>query len=276
MTDPSPTGSAAPSPSESPARPHTLAGQHALVTGAGRGIGAAIALSLAQQGMALTLVARSDEQLLSTARACGAAGSPSVATEALDLADRDQLAELCETVAVGCDVLINNAGVAPSAPLSQTDDDLFDDTIELNARVPFALCRAALPAMAERSWGRVVNVASTAALEGFPYTSAYVASKHALLGLTRALSAEIAARWKDADLTINAVCPGFVDTDIVAQAAADIAAVSSLDEEAAKARLASLNPSGRLLSAEEVAAAVLALVAEQPGTSRGVALRLGD
>ena len=263
---------------------HSLAGRHALITGAGRGIGAAIAQALAAQGMALTLVARSDDQLQATAQACTAAsaaagtaaGSPSVATEVIDLCHRDQLAELCESVAVSCDVLINNAGVAPSAPLAQTDDALFDQTLELNARAPFALCRAAMPAMAERGWGRVVNVASTAALEGFPYTSAYVASKHALLGLTRALSAEIAARWKDADLTINALCPGFVDTDIVARAAKDIAAVSSLDEEAAKERLASFNPSGRLLSVDEVAAAVLALVAEQPGTSRGVALRLGD
>lgn len=256
--------------------PTPLAGRHALVTGAGRGIGAAIAAALAGRGLALTLVARSEEQLRTSAAACAAAGSPSVACEVVDLADRDQLAELCDTVAVGCDVLINNAGVAPSAPLEQTDDDLWDDTHELNVRAPFALCRAALPGMAERSWGRVVNLASTAALEGFAYTAAYVASKHALLGLTRALSAEVATRWRHADLTVNAVCPGFVDTDIVARAARDIAAVSTLDEAGARARLASLNPSGRLLSADEVAAAVLTLVAEQPGASRGEALRLGD
>ncbi|MFT7464334.1 MAG: 3-hydroxybutyrate dehydrogenase [Pseudohongiellaceae bacterium] len=253
-----------------------LSGRHALITGAGRGIGAAIAKALAERGAALTLVARSEAQLQTSAALCERLGSPSVAIEVIDLADRDQLAELCESVAVGCDVLINNAGVAPSATLVKTDDDLWDDTHEINARAPFALCRAALPAMAERGWGRVVNVASTAALEGFAYTSAYVASKHALLGLTRALSAEAAARWRDADLTCNAVCPGFVDTDIVAQAAKDIAAVSSLDEQAAREKLAALNPSGRLLSPEDVAAAVLALVCEEPGRSHGVALRLGD
>jgi NAD(P)-dependent dehydrogenase (short-subunit alcohol dehydrogenase family) len=251
-----------------------LAGRHALVTGAGRGIGAAIALDLARHGAALTLVARSAEQLQASAAACEGAGSPSVATEVVDLADRDQLAELCESVAVGCDILINNAGVAPGAALAQTDDDLWDDTLELNARAPFALCRAALPDMAERQWGRVVNLASTAALEGFAYTSAYVASKHALLGLTRALSAEVAVRWKDADLTINAVCPGFVDTDILTLAAKNLAAVSRLDESAARERLAALNPSGRLLTPTEVAAAVTAFVIEQPGTSRGTALRM--
>jgi len=251
-----------------------LNGRHALVTGASRGIGAAIAMALSEQGAALTLVARSEEQLLASAAACERRGSSSVATEVVDLADRDQLAELCESVAVGCDILINNAGVAPSAPLAQTDDDLWDDTLELNARAPFALCRAALPGMAERQWGRVVNLASTAALEGFAYTSAYVASKHALLGLTRALSAEVALRWQEADLSINAVCPGFVDTDIVAQAARNLAAMSRLDEPAARERLAALNPSGRLLTPEEVAAAVMAFVLEQPGASHGTALRL--
>ncbi len=253
------------------ARP--LDGRHALVTGAGRGIGRAVALSLASEGAALTLVARSADQLASVEDACLAAGAASVACEAVDLADRDPLAELCETVATGADVLVNNAGVAPSAPLERTDDDLWDDTLELNTFAPFALARAALPGMAERGFGRIVNVASTAALEGYAYTSAYVASKHALLGLTRALSAEAAARWKDADLTVNAVCPGFVDTDIVARSAARIAETTGLDLGAARERLAAMNPSGRLLSPEEVAAAITSLVVERPGRTHGAAVR---
>jgi len=173
---------------------------------------------------------------------------------------------------MSCDVLVNNAGVAPSTPLERTDDDAWDDVLELNVRAPFALCRAALPAMAERRWGRVVNVASTAALAGFPYTAAYVASKHALLGLTRALSAEAGARWKEADLTVNAVCPGFVDTAIVAEAADRITEKTGLPVEVARERMAAMNPGGELLSPERVAEAIVQLVDERPGATRGAAV----
>ena len=254
----------------------TLDGRHALVTGASRGIGLAVARRLASQGAAITLAARSEGQVPAAAAACSDAGSPSVAIEIVDLMDREQLDELAHTVAATADVLVNNAGVAPSAALERSDDDLWDDTLDLDAFAPFALCRAALPAMAERGFGRVVNVASTAALEGFAYTSVYVAAKHALLGLTRALQAEADQRWERADLTINAVCPGFVDTAIVDAAVQRIAASSDLDEPAARQRLAAMNPGGRLLTPDEVAAAGLAFVLESPGSSRGVARRLPD
>lgn len=250
-----------------------LTDRHALVTGAGRGIGLAIATALARQGAALTLSARSADQLACAAAACEAAGSPSVAVEVCDLTDREQLQQLAQ-VAAAADVLINNAGIAPSAPLERSDDELWDLTLGLDAFAPFALCRAALPAMAARGFGRVVNVASSAALEGYAYTSVYVAAKHALLGLTRALSAEASQRWREAELSINAVCPGFVDTDIVANSARRIAASSGLDEQAARARLAAMNPGGRLLSPEEVAACVLSLVLELPASTHGAALRL--
>ena len=253
-----------------------LADQFALVTGAGRGIGRAIALDLASQGAALTLVARNADELAQVEAACREAGAPSVSCEVVDLLDREQLDELAETVAISADVLVNNAGSAPSAPLERTDDDLFDETLDLNLFAPFALSRAALPAMAERGFGRIVNVASTAALEGYAYTSAYVASKHALLGLTRALAAEAAMRWKDADLTVNAVCPGFVDTDIVAKSAERIARTTGIELEEARKRLAAMNPGGRLLTPEEVAASVTALATERPGETNGQALRLGD
>ncbi len=253
-----------------------LSGRHALITGAGRGIGRAISLALAQRGAALTLVARSEEQLAAVKAEAQTAGASSVSCEVVDLLDREQVDELACTVATAADLLVNNAGSAPSVPLERTDDDLFDDTLDLNLFAPFALARAALPAMAERGWGRMVNVASTAALEGYAYTSAYVASKHALLGLTRALSAEAQARWKDADLSINAVCPGFVDTDIVAQSAQRIAQSSGLDLEAAKGRLAAMNPGGRLLSPEDVAQEVCALLCEEPSRSHGRAVRFFD
>ncbi|GJM20655.1 MAG: 3-hydroxyacyl-CoA dehydrogenase [Planctomycetota bacterium] len=253
----------------------TLAGKHVLVTGAGRGIGRATALAFAREGCALTLVARSADALASVATECDAAGALSSGVEALDLCEPDALEELCETLLPHVDVLVNNAGTAPSAALEKTSDDLWDDTLELNLRVPFALCRAALPHMAERGWGRVLNVASTAALEGFAYTSAYVASKHGLLGLTRALAAEAAARWRDADLGIAAVCPGFVDTDIVATSVKRLVDKAGISEADARAKLAAMNAGGELLSPEQVAARLLALAAEQPAVSKGAAVVFG-
>jgi len=170
---------------------------------------------------------------------------------------------------------VNNAGVAPSASLEKTDDVQWDSTFAINVFAPFALSRAALPGMASRGFGRVVNLASTAGLRGFAYTTAYTASKHALLGLTRALDAELRQRAPGRDVTVNAVCPGFVDTDIVRDSARRIAAATGCSEDEARARLGSMNPSGRLLSPEEVAAAVLALVLESPGRTRGAAVELG-
>lgn len=249
-----------------------LAGKHALVTGAGRGIGRAVALELARRGCALTLVARSEDALASVAAECDAAGALSSGVEPVDLCEPGELDELAETLLPHVDVLVNNAGTAPSAALEKTDDDLWDATLELNLRVPFVLCRAALPHMAERGWGRVVNVASTAALEGFAYTSAYVASKHGLLGLTRALAAEAAARWRDADLGVAAVCPGFVDTDIVAASVRRLVEKAGLSEDDARAKLAAMNAGGALLTPEEVAARIVALAAEQPAVSRGAAV----
>jgi len=252
-----------------------LTGRHALVTGAGRGIGRAVALGLARQGAALTLVARDSGELEASAEACRLLGSPSVACESLDLLDREELAQLADSAAVEADVLVNNAGSAPSAPLERTDDDLFDDTLGLNLFAPFALCRAALPAMAARGFGRIVNLASTAALAGFAYTSAYVASKHALLGLTRALAVEARQRWPSADLSVNAVCPGFVDTALLGRAVERLSSASGLSSEAARARLAAMNPGGRLLTPEDVAAAVCGLALERPATSHGRALEFG-
>jgi 3-hydroxybutyrate dehydrogenase len=252
----------------------TLAGRHALVTGAGRGIGLAVAVALAKQGARLTLVGRDARGLEKASAACRQAGSPQAEAVRRDLLDRAQLDALARTAASECDVLINNAGVAPSASLEKTDDVQWDSTFALNVFAPFALTRAALPEMARRGFGRVVNLASTAALHGYAYTSAYTASKHALLGLTRALDAELRQRAPGRDVTVNAVCPGFVDTDIVRDSARRIAAATGVSEAAARERLGSMNPGGRLLRPEEVADAVLALVLESPGRTRGAAVEL--
>lgn len=251
-----------------------LQGRTAVVTGAGRGIGLACALALARQGARVVLVGRDAGTLERASAACRQAGSPQAEFSRRDLTDRAQLDALARGAAAECDILVNNAGAAPSAALERTDDVTWDGTLALNLFAPFALCRAALPGMAARGFGRVVNVASTAALHGYAYTSAYCASKHGLLGLTRALDAELRQRAPGRDVTVNAVCPGFVDTDIVAASARRIAAATGCSEEEARARLGAMNPGGRLLSPEEVAAAVLALVLEAPGRTRGAAVEL--
>lgn len=251
-----------------------LQGRTAVVTGAGRGIGLACALALARQGARVVLVGRDAAVLERASAACRQAGSPQAEFSRRDLGDRAQLDALARGAAAECDILVNNAGVAPSATLERTDDVTWDGTLALNLFAPFALCRAALPGMAARGFGRVVNVASTAALHGYAYTSAYCASKHGLLGLTRALDAELRQRAPGRDVTVNAVCPGFVDTEIVAASARRIAAATGCSEAEARARLGAMNPGGRLLAPEEVAAAVLALVLEAPGRTRGAAVEL--
>jgi len=252
----------------------SLSGRHALVTGAGRGIGLALAVALARQGARLTLVGRDAAALERASAACRKAGSPHAEFSRRDLTDRAQLDALARATAAECDVLVNNAGAAPSATLEKTDNVTWDSTQALNVFAPFALCRAALPEMTRRGFGRVVNLASTAALHGYAYTAAYCASKHALLGLTRALDAELRQRAPGRDVTVNAVCPGFVDTDIVRASARRIAAASGCSEAEARGRLGAMNPGGRLLQPEEVADAVLALVLESPGRTRGAAVEL--
>jgi NAD(P)-dependent dehydrogenase (short-subunit alcohol dehydrogenase family) len=251
-----------------------LSGRSALVTGAARGIGRAIALALAAEGCKLTLVGRHADTLEDTASACRNAGAEDVRCVALDLTDRAALATFCRDEVAAFDVLVNNAGCAPSAPIERHSDEDWDASMELNAYAPFALCRAALPAMVERGRGRIVNIASSAALQGYAFVAGYTASKHALLGLTRALAEELVRRHKDADVTVNAVCPGFVDTEILDETVQRVVKARGCTAEDARASLGKMNKGGRLITPDEVAATVAKLVLEDPGVTRGAAVEL--
>jgi len=225
----------------------TLQGKHAVVTGASRCIGLAIARALRAQGARVTLMAREADALGAAAAELGG----DAAWEAVDVTDADAVAAAFAR-AGAVDILVNNAGQAASAPFGRTDAALWQRMLDVNLTGAYHCIQAALPAMVDAGWGRVVNVASTAGLTGYRYVAAYCAAKHGLVGLTRALALEVASRG----VTVNAVCPGFTDTDIVTDAVANIVRKTGRTADQARAELAAANPQGRLVQPDEVAHAV--------------------
>lgn len=219
------------------------------VTGAGRGIGKAIAETFLKDGWRVWALARNPQTLGSLE---GLGDVRFVPFDAVDPASVLAASQQLLREAGALTALVNNAGIALSAPLHKTTTEEFLRVQAVNVTAPFLLCRELVPSMVKAGHGRVVNIASTAARKGFKYTSAYCASKHALMGLTRALAVELASRG----VTVNAVCPGWTDTDMFQASVSRIAESTGRDASEARAMLEKMNPMGRAVRPEEVAQVV--------------------
>jgi NAD(P)-dependent dehydrogenase (short-subunit alcohol dehydrogenase family) len=244
----------------------SLAGRHAFVTGAGSGIGAAIARALHAAGARVTLTGRREAALREVAD-----GLERAAIAPADLTDRGEIERAFASAreAHGAvDILVNNAGIAPSAPFAKIAPNEWREVMATNCDAVFHCCQSALPDLLATKDGRIITIASTAGLKGYAYTGAYVASKHAVVGLMRALAAEFART----ELTANAICPGFTDTPIVARSAKRIAEKDDRGEEEALAALKRFNPQNRLVLPEEVARAVVWLADPASRSLTGLAL----
>ena len=228
---------------------NSLTGRHALVTGAARGSGAEIARTLAAEGAILTLLGRDREALQRVADSLAGSGHGVVAA---DVASPEAVqAAFAEVRAARgpVAVLVNNAGAAESAPFLKTSFELWQRMLSVNLTGSFLCAQAALPDMLDAGWGRIVNIASTAGQKGYAYVAAYTAAKHGVIGLTRALALEVARKG----ITVNAVCPGYTDTDILRNSVANVVGKTGRSEADALAEFSSVNPQKRIVQPSEVA-----------------------
>jgi NAD(P)-dependent dehydrogenase (short-subunit alcohol dehydrogenase family) len=237
------------------------------VTGAGRGVGRAIARRFARDGHAVALFGRSHGPIREAADELLAAGAEALALTG-DVGSREDVhsaVALTEQRLGPIDVLVNNAGIAESAPFASMDDKLWDRTIATNLTGTYNCMRAIVPGMFERGYGRVINIASTAARVAFPYTAAYVASKHGVLGLTRAVALEAQKHG----VTVNAICPGWLDTKMTAASIARIVEKTGRTPAEARRTLEGMNPQGRLIDPDEVAAVAAYLASAEAAGVNG-------
>lgn len=244
-----------------------LKGCHGLVTGAARGIGAAIARTLAAEGVMLTLLGRNEDTLQELAASLP--GQHGIVVADVSQAGQVEAAfERARAERGPLHILVNNAGQAESAPFNRTGLDLWQRMLAVNLTGTFLCSQAALPDMLTAGRGRIVNIASTAAQKGYAYVSAYVAAKHGVLGLTRSLALEVARKG----ITVNAVCPGYTDTDILRDSIANVVAHTGRSEAQALEAFASGNPQHRIVQPQDVADAVRWLCGEGAAALTGQAI----
>jgi 3-hydroxybutyrate dehydrogenase len=246
----------------------------ALITGGGRGIGRAIALTFAAEGAQVVVAARTVSQVESVSHEITNQFHSRTLAVACDVSNvksvEAMFAQAAEFFGRGPDILVNNAGIAESAPISKTDDELWDRHLAINLSGSFYCTRAALPQMAERAWGRIINIASIAGKTGAPYIAAYSASKHGLLGLTRSTALEMAAKG----ITANAICPGYVDTEMTTRGVENITKKTGRSAEEAMEAIRKMSPQNRLVTSEEVAALALLLASAEGGAINGQAINV--
>ena len=251
--------------------PRFLTGQHAVITGGGHGIGGAVAEALAALGASLTLLGRDLDRLDAHAAALRERHAVAVETFECDVADEVAVdgAFAASRARLGdANVLVNNAGQAESAAFTETSRALWDRMLAVNLTGTYLCSRQVLPAMLEARAGRIVNVASTAGLRGYPKTAAYCAAKHGVIGLTRALALETAK----SGITVNAVCPGYTDTEMAQRAVDGIASALGKSRDEARAMITRVNPLGRLIRPDEVAATVAWLCSPEAAAITGQAI----
>lgn len=245
-----------------------FARHHAIVTGGGSGIGAAIAEGLARLGATVSLIGRNAERLRATAERIHNDYGVNVATQTADITDeaavKAAIGKLCDTGGAPS-ILVNNAGVGVSAPFLKADAAFWRKVIDTDLMGAVFCTQAILPAMLEAKWGRIIHIASTAGLAGYAYITAYCAAKHGLVGLTRALAMETARTG----VTVNAVCPSYVDTEMTLHTIQNIVQKTGRSREDALASLVSHNPQGRLIRPSEVADAVVWLCGDNASSITG-------
>lgn len=253
------------------ARTNALDGKHAVVTGGGSGIGAAIAHALAGAGARVTLIGRDAEKLEAQRQAIGTAQPTHCEAADVTRPEAVERAFASATATLGpVDILVNNAGQAQAAPFGKTDLGLWQRMLDVNLTGTFLCTQAALPAMIERGFGRIVNVASTAGQIGYPYVAAYCAAKHGVIGMTRALALETATTG----VTVNAVCPGYTETPLLQTSLEQVVSKTGRSQDDARAALQRANPQRRFIEPEEVAHAVLWLVARESGSVTGQSISI--